>query len=214
MIRTNAVQLTVIPAVAYRQKLMSGGSGITILRPDAKQPGIASISKTSGKAIPAVNTDTALYPEEAFEEAMDLTRGLPYRKQNGIKVTKDMVIQPEEEKEQPEENIMIDTFEYQKILDAYCDKNGKFSYDLLNKDLIRFAKSSSIVRTMVAEQRSAASIRNYVVSNKFKNITGDDELTSKELKAITELLDEIEPKGVFREFNSEIRKMLSVRKKA
>jgi hypothetical protein len=214
MIRTNAVQLTVIPAVAYRQKLTSGGSGITILRPDAKQPGIASISKTSGKAIPAVNTDTALYPEEAFEEAMDLTRGLPYRKQNGIKVTKDMVIQPEEEKEQPEENIMIDTFEYQKILDAYCDKNGKFSYDLLNKDLIRFAKSSSIVRTMVAEQRSAASIRNYVVSNKFKNITGDDELTSKELKAITELLDEIEPKGVFKEFNSEIRKMLSVRKKA
>jgi hypothetical protein len=214
MIRTNAVQLTVIPAVAYRQKLTSGGSGITILRPDAKQPGIASISKTSGKAIPAVNTDTALYPEEAFEEAMDLTRGLPYRKQNGIKVTKDMVIQPEEEKEQPEENIMIDTFEYQKILDAYCDKNGKFSYDLLNKDLIRFAKSSSIVRTMVAEQRSAASIRNYVVSNKFKNITGDDELTSKELKAITELLDEIEPKGVFKEFNSEIRKMLSVRKNA
>jgi hypothetical protein len=67
---------------------------------------------------------------------------------------------------------------------------------------------------MVAEQRSAASIRNYVVSNKFKNITGDDELTSKELKAITELLDEIEPKGVFKEFNSEIRKMLSVRKKA
>lgn len=51
MIRTNVVLLSVIKAVAYRQKLMTGGSGIVIIRGDASQPGIASISKTSGEAI-------------------------------------------------------------------------------------------------------------------------------------------------------------------
>ena len=55
MIRTDTVTLTVIPAVAFRQKLPAGGSGVTILRYDAKQPGIASISKTSGEPIPAAN---------------------------------------------------------------------------------------------------------------------------------------------------------------
>ena len=40
MIRTNVVNLTVIPAIAYRQKLPSGGSGVTILRYAVEQPGI------------------------------------------------------------------------------------------------------------------------------------------------------------------------------
>ena len=48
MIRTETVTLTVIPAVAYRQKLPAGGSGIVIVRNDREQPGIASISKSSG----------------------------------------------------------------------------------------------------------------------------------------------------------------------
>ena len=56
MIRTNTVQLSVIPAYAYRHKLKDGGSGITILRKDTAQPGIASISKTSGEAIPSVRS--------------------------------------------------------------------------------------------------------------------------------------------------------------
>ena len=41
MVRTDIVELTVIDAVAFRQKLTAGGSGITILRYDAEQPGIA-----------------------------------------------------------------------------------------------------------------------------------------------------------------------------
>ena len=56
MIRTNIVKLSVIDAVAYRQRLKKGGAGIVVIREGAKQPGIASISKTSGEAIPADNT--------------------------------------------------------------------------------------------------------------------------------------------------------------
>ena len=67
MIRTNVVNLTTIKAVAYRQKLLSGGSGIVILREDSAQPGIASISKTSGEPIPTKNTSKKLYPVEAFK---------------------------------------------------------------------------------------------------------------------------------------------------
>ena len=75
MVRTDIVNLTVIKAIAFRQKLMAGGSGVTILRYDFKQPGIASISKTSGQAIPAANTPLESYPLEAFNEAIKLTAG-------------------------------------------------------------------------------------------------------------------------------------------
>ena len=56
MIRTTTVTLETIKGIAYRQKLSSGGSGIVIYREGASQPGIASISKTSGEAIPTANT--------------------------------------------------------------------------------------------------------------------------------------------------------------
>lgn len=214
MIRTNTVKLSVIPAIAFRQKLTAGGSGITILREDAKQPGIASISTKTGEPILAKNTDKKLYPKEAFEEAMKLTMGMPYKKQKNVKLEKGKKVEVKEEAVEPiEEEVIIDGDEYLAIVKTYSDKNGKLSYDILNKDMIKFAKSSKIVRDMVAERKSAAAIRNYIVSNKFKNITGNDDLTSKQLKKIVDLLDEVSPKGVFKELNDEIRKMLSANKK-
>ena len=103
MIRTDTVSLTVIPAVAFRQKLKQGGSGIVILRPEARQPGIASISRTSGDPIINQQTDQKLFPEEAFKEAMRLTLGLPYRKTTPVKVTEDMIVK-EIKEEEPELN--------------------------------------------------------------------------------------------------------------
>ena len=128
MIRTKAVNLSVIPAIAFRQKLSAGGSGITILRSDVKQPGIASISRTSGEAIPNKQTDLKKYPMEAFAEAMELTKGLPYKKQKNIKANEKMFM--EEHKEDDvfeEEEIIINSEDYQKIIDRYSDKNGKLS---------------------------------------------------------------------------------------
>ena len=43
MIRTNVVTLTVIPAIAYREKLQDGGSAIVVYRKGETQPGIAGI---------------------------------------------------------------------------------------------------------------------------------------------------------------------------
>ena len=214
MIRTKAVKLSVIPAIAFRQKISSGGSGVTLIRNDTRQPGIASISRSSGEAIPNKQTDLKKYPMEAFAEALELTKGLPYKKQKGVKADEKLFMEEHKEFDVfEEEEVIIDSAEYQKIIDRYSDKNGKLSYELMNKDFIKFLKSSSVVRDMVAEGKSAAAIRNYVISNKIRNITGNDKLTSKQLKKIVELLDEVSPKGVYKELDSEIRKMLTANKK-
>ncbi len=209
MLRTKAVKLTVIPAVAYRSKSPKG-INVTLVRADKKQPGIAAISKTSGDAVPTQNTDLKAYPMEAFKEAISLTAGLPYRNQNAPKVSKEDF---KVKKEKAAEEIAVNEKDYEKILRKYTDKNGKFSYELLNKDLISFAKRSSVVKDMVAEGASAAKIRNYIVTNKFRNITGNDDLNDKQIKLIISRLDETQPKGVFKELDAEIRKMLKANKR-
>ena len=214
MIRTGVVNLTVIPAVAYRQKLGSNGSGIMILRYDVKQPGIASISKTSGEPIPSVNTPLDKYPLEAFQEAITLTAGMPYRKLEGVKVTKKMVTPVKDTEPEPEEASIVDSPEYKKIVETYTDKNGVLSYDLLNKDLIKFGHSSSKVRAMVEEGASPAAIRKYIVGTKFRMITDNYDLTDKQIDRISALLDEVSPKGVYKELNAEIRRWTSKNKSA
>jgi hypothetical protein len=212
MIRTNVVTLSVIDAVAYRRKLPSGGSGIVIIREGAEQPGIATISKTSVEAIPAANSPKKLYPQEAFQEAMTLTAGLPYKKQGSVQMksgTKavpiaEEVVSPEEAAEE----VIVESAEYQKIVDKYTDKNGKLSYSLLNKDLIRFIHSSSIARKMIKAGKDVESIRLYASATKYRTVTGNKALTEAQVLKITELLDEVSPKGVFRELNDEIRKNL------
>ncbi|MBQ1567045.1 MAG: hypothetical protein IIZ80_04045, partial [Erysipelotrichaceae bacterium] len=134
MIRTKAVKLSVIPAIAFRQKISSGGSGVTLIRNDTRQPGIASISRSSGEAIPNKQTDLKKYPMEAFAEALELTKGLPYKKQKGVKADEKLFMEEHKEFDVfEEEEVIIDSAEYQKIIDRYSDKNGKLSYELMNK---------------------------------------------------------------------------------
>ena len=210
MIRTGVVELSVIPAVAYRQKLPSGGSGIVIVRRDCKQPGIASISRTSGEAIPAANNPAEKYPAEAFAEAIKLTIGLPYKKRGGISFQEKKILEApvEEVPELREEEVIVDSAEYQKIVDTYTDKTGHLSYMLLNRALIKFAHSSSKVRAMIAEGESVETIRGYIVGTKYRTITGNHDLTDAQIGKLSELLDEVSPKGVYRELNEELRKKL------
>ena len=212
MIRTNVVSLTVIKGVAYRQKLMKGGSGIVILREDAAQPGIASISKTSGEAVPAANTPKKLYPQEAFNEAIALTAGLPYKKQGSVQLKGEQVSEEPAPKEEEQEEVVVSSAEYLKVVEKYTDKKGKLSYDLLNKDMIKFAHSSSIVRKMIEEGAKPKDISLYVVGTKFRNITKNAKLTDQQVGKMVELLDEVSPKGVFKEFNDQIRRSLKAKK--
>ena len=215
MIRTDIVKLTVIEAVAFRQKLMAGGAGVTVLRYDTAQPGIASISKTSGQAIPAANTPADKYPPEVFNEAIRLTFGMPYKKRGNVKLTKETVeeVTPEPAEEVTEEEIVIDSREYQKLVDYYTDKNGKLSYELLNKDLIKFAHASKTVRGMLDEGESVKKIRTYIVCSKFRSVIGNRKLTEAQVLKMAELLDEVSPKSVFKTLDAELRKMSAGKKK-
>ncbi len=208
MIRTETVKLTTLQATAYRQKLTSGGAGIVILRSDFAQPGIASISKTSGQAIPTANTPKEMYPMEAFQEAIELTGGLPYKKRKAPSAA----VLPTEEKEPTPEikelEVLVDGADYGKILEAYTDKKGKLSYALLNKDLIKFIHSSSVARSMIAEKAPEEKICLYAVGSKFRGITGNHKLTDDQVLKIVALLDEVSPKGVLTEFMDEVRKGL------
>ncbi len=213
MIRTSVVELTTIPAVAYRQKLPAGGSGITICRYGEKQVGIASISTRSGKAIPAENNPAELYPEEAFAEAIELTRGLPYKKLGKVTVLKKSFKEQEPTKAEAAEEAPVDLAAYEKLAAKYTDKTGRLSYELISKDLIKFLKSSSVVRGLIDEQATPARIRNYIVGAKVRDITGIKDMTDKQVKQLTDMLDNVYPKGVFKELNDEIRKALGNAKK-
>ncbi len=215
MIRTDTVNLTVISAVAFRQKLTAGGSGVTVLRYDTKQPGIASISKTSGDAIPAANTPVDLYPMEAFKEAIALTAGMPYSKRGGVRLEKKAVVEaaPQEAEEITVDDPVIDSAEYQKLVAKYTDQAGKLSYELLNRDLIKFTHSSKTARSMIEEGASTKKVRTYVVTTKFRTATGNKNLTEEQAMKMAELLDEVSPKSVFKQLDAELRRMSSANKR-
>ncbi len=210
MIRTEIVTLTTIPAIAYRQKLTAGGSAIVILREDSTQPGIAAVSKTSGEPITTRNTPAKLFPKAAFREALELTAGLPYHRGSAPAMPAAAPEAPQvpEEPAEPAVEAAVDSEEYGKIVDTYLDKTGKLSYALLNKDLIAFAHRSSRVRDMIARKAPEDEIRLYIVGTKFRGITKNRNLTDGQVLKMAELLDEVSPKGVFRELNDEIRKKL------
>lgn len=216
MIRTSSVTLTSLPAaIAYRRKGTSGDAAIVIVRADEPQPGIATISKTSGEPIISANTPADVYPAEAFAEAMTLTAGMPYRKQGkpaapGLMPTE---AEPEPEVEEPEA-VVINTAEYQALLATFTDKNGKFSYALLNKELIQLAHRSVMVSGMLGDGASEQEIFDYVVGTRFRDITGNKDLTDAQVAAMAELIDEIDVKGAFKEFKRDIRAMLSEAKRA
>ena len=212
MIRTKVVDLTSVKGIAYRQKLPSGGSGIVILREGVAQPGIASISKTSGEAILTANTPADMYPQEVFREAMALTAGLPYKKLGRVELTEEGPAEEPAVEEKTAEEVAVDSEEYGKIVEKYSDKDGRLSYGLLNKEMIRFATSSSIVRKMIEEGESDDRIRLYIAGSKFRKIAGNPGLSDEQVLKIAELLDEVSPKGVFKEFNGQLRKMKARRK--
>ncbi len=216
MIRTATVTLSTIPAIAYRQKLPSGGSGVTLLRYGVEQPGIASISKTSGEAIPSDNTPLDQYPVEAFAEALALTRALPYGRRGSVKLESELApIELDDAAEQApeEEAVIVDSEEYKKIVEAYTDKTGKFSYGLFNKDLIRTAHQSSRVRNLLDKQASAEQICLEVVHGRLRGITKNNQLSFAQIGKMIELLDEVSPRGVLRELNDDIRRRLAAIKR-
>ncbi len=226
MIRTDYVRLKTLNAVAYRQKLKAGGSGIVIVQKGVKQPGIAQIDKRESRPILQANISEKLYPIAAFEEAIELTIGMPYGKRRPVSFPVELLekknvestddpVEIDDENDVNDENVedsqVVDSKAYQLILSQFTDKKGKLSYLLLNRDFIKFAKKSSMVQKMIENLASNEDILDYIILNRLIEITKDKNLTFEQMKAVVALLDEVSPKFVFKELNDEIRKLQSRR---
>ncbi len=226
VIRTRLVELSSLEAVAYRQKLRGGQAGVVILRQDSAQPGLALLNRNSGQADLAAHTPADLFPQEAFDEALELTAGLPYSSRGpvrspaavaGAAVAGAAVAEaaataaapsPLDEDHTPEELATVNSADYAAIVKAYTNKKGEISYELLNKALIQAARSNPYVAEMVGRQASLEEIRDHVLKANFEAVTGNRSLSLAEVHRILELLDEVSPRSVLREFNEDLRKLL------
>ena len=215
VIRTRLVELSTLEAVAYRQKLRGGQSGVVILRPDTAQPGLALLNHQSGQPDPAANTPAA------FQEALELTSGLPYSSRGPVRSPAVVPGTPAAEAASPiaapelaeeasgADLATVNSADYQAIVKAYTNKKGEISYELLNKALIQAARSNPFVSELVARGASEVEIRDHVVKANFEAVTGNRSISQAEVHAILELLDAVSPRSVLRDLNDELRRLLA-----
>jgi len=222
IIRTTAVELASIPAIAYKQKLASGGAGIKMFRLDADASAVFTIDKRTGDALPYGKYDEALFPDEAVIEALELTSGLPYTARGKIQIT---VFQEQEEdagEDEDSEDVdetetekvdMVGSEEYNALVQRYTNEKGKLNYTLMNKDFIQFAGRSNVVSDMVSAKAGVEDILLFIIKSRAALLTGKKaSLSDEEAYGLIETLDEIDPRSAFKELNAYIKRLLAKNK--
>ena len=213
IIRTTAVELAAIPAIAYKQKLASGGAGIKLFRLDREASAVFTLDRRTGETVPYGQYDADLFPDEAVMEARELTVGLPYTSRGKLAVAIfhdapkgiDEVAETETEKVD-----MVNSTEYQAIIERYTNEKGKLNYTLMNKDFIQFASKSKIVASMVSDRANVEDILTCIVKSRVALLAGKMEsLSDLEIAALIETLDEIDPRSAFKELSQFIKRLLS-----
>ena len=212
IIRTPAVELTSIPAIAYKQKLSAGGAGIKIFRLDSDATAVVTIDRRTGEGVPRGKIDEQLFPEEAISEAISVTSGMAYSARGKITITAqketteaDDVVETEIEKID-----MVGSAEYNAIIERYSDEKGKLNYSLMNKDFIQFASKSKILNEMVQNKADTDDLLRYILKNRAAFIAGTKEsLSDTQVDALLETLDEIDPRSAFKELTQHLKRMLA-----
>jgi len=212
LIRTKAVELSAIPAMAYKQKLPAGGACVKILRLDVDASGVVTLDKRTGDLIPYGPLDVALFPAEAFDEAVELTSGLPFSARGNIKVDI-KAYQSEQAEPEPEEQEeiadMVESDEYLAIIDRYSDEKGKINYALMNKDFMQFAAKSKIVSEMLASKTQPDDIIIFIVKSRAAFIANKkDSLDDAHTAALIDTLNEMDPRSAFKELKSYLKRQL------
>ena len=216
MIRTAAVRMTLIDGLVYKQKLASGGAGITIMTPDNKA--VYTINKRDGSCVPYGQADQDVFTKTVIGEALELTRGLPFKRLGNItKVFADKHFDESavelEIEDKKEEIDIIASVEYKEFVAQYTDKNERFSHQLMNKELIQFASRSSVVRTMLAEKTAVKTVVKYIVKSKAADLARNKGMGEGMLDAFIDTLDSMETRSAFKELNAYLRGRLSKGKK-
>ncbi len=70
-----------------------------------------------------------------------------------------------------------------------------------------------MVSRMIAAGEDEDAIVRYVVATKFQNASGNKDLTDEQVALIAELIDEVSPRGAFKELRSKVRSMLGEAKR-
>jgi len=216
MVRTNAVQMTSIGGMAFKQKLTSGGAGITIITQNDKA--VFTINKRDGACVPYGKVDAAVFTKAVTDEALELTRGLPYRRLGSIiKVYADNHCdETPVELEKNDEKIVtdvIESVEYKEFIAQYTDKNEKFSYQLMNKELMQFAAKSSVVNKMLSEKTAVDTIVMYIVKSKAADLAQNKGMDEVALTAFIDTFDSMNTRSAFKELKAYLRGRLSKVKK-
>ncbi|MCL1891586.1 MAG: hypothetical protein FWG00_06250 [Coriobacteriia bacterium] len=212
IIRTKAVELTTIPAIAYKQKLSAGGAGIKILRADNDHSAVCTIDKRTGDMQPYKGIDEELFPYEAFDEAFELTNSLPYSARGSIKVAPHQVnAEIDVAEDAPADQVdMTLSPEYQAIIKRYSDERGRLNYALMNKDFIQFAAKSKAVSEMIGEGASQDELVGFIVKSRATYVANQKEsLDDAQVALLIETLDEIDPRSAFKELKAHLIRMNS-----
>jgi hypothetical protein len=216
VIRTVLVELSSLEAVAYRQKMGNGKSGVVILRYDTAQPGLALLNRHTGEPDIAAHTPGDLFPVEAFQEALALTSGMPYARRGRVKLSDSAPAKAGDQTDEqlsdgeasPEDVSTVCSADYAAIVKAYTNRKGELSYELLNKALIQAAHGNPFVAEMKGRGASLEEIRDHVVKANFEAITGNRSLSQADVERIVAMLDEVSPRSVLREFSEDLRRRL------
>ncbi|MCL2050666.1 MAG: hypothetical protein FWG91_02885 [Lachnospiraceae bacterium] len=214
MIRTKTVTMNSIKGIAYRQKLKAGGSGLTILTEENKA--VVTINKRDGSYAPYGQFNRAIFTDEVFEEAYELSKGLAYRRLGPASYAESLKA-PEKEELKAETKIDEDesendiatvcSREYDAIIEAYTDKNGSFSYELMNKDFIQRAHKSDQVGNFINEGKSVDEIIAFLVINKVNSLIRDTvgKYSNDDALALVKMLDDMNMRSAFKELKLWLR---------
>ena len=219
IIRTSVVELTKVPALAYKFKMSSGGAGIKIIFEGENNMETYAITRR-GELVSTSSQDAV---SDAALEAFELTLGLPYSARGKVKAV--FVADADEDEVVPEslDCIMVDSAEYKAWIAAYIGDNAKVNYAKMNKDLIQFAAKNKTVAQidliqfaaknktvaqMVSEKESVEAILQRIVQIQTSNLTGNKEYMTFEMAdALISTLEELDVRSAFKELKLHIQKM-------
>ena len=212
MIRTETVLIPSIRGVAFKQKLASGGAGITIITPDDRA--VFTINKRDGTCVPYGQVNSEVFSQSIIDETLELTRGLPYKRLGVVsKVYEDNHCDEGSiEQEVEDARIEIDVVasaEYKAFLSKYTDKKDKFSYQLMNKDLMQFAAKSSIVRKMLAEKAEVDDLVRYIIKSKAADLSRNKGMDNETLNVFIDTFDSMDTRSAFKELRAYLRGKMS-----
>ena len=219
IVRSKVIELNSIPAIAYKLRLKDGGSGIKIHRTDCNETAFAELDKRSGGVVADGRYKADLFPEEAFNEAIEELTGLAYSARGKVNIVISDALEggeievPEDEASDAHEDVtanVVDSEEFIAITDMYSDEWGKLNFPLMNKQFIQFASKNKTVSDMVESKASENDILIRILQNRAAFLANKkDFISDDKAAALLDVLDDMCRRSAFKELKLHIRKLLS-----